>query len=271
MIKMAHTVPPEHFHLQEKVSQCYLVLAHELTKNEKYKRAIMDRDRSKPMMLDNGGYELGEAISDHLLYVLAREFEPDILILPDVFLDGKTTTTRVEKCLDFLKGVGGAGDVKLMAVPQGKTVAEYMECLMRFYNMDEVDMLGISFLVVERCFSQVTLQPGVEVNRPYLIKLMLRLGLTEKPVHLLGLGDPIELKSYKNIPFVVSCDSSICYQAMLENCEIGLQGFKRRKFRKLNFKNVPDLSEHQKEMFLKNAIAVNTLAGVGYLGNTLGR
>ena len=72
-------------------------------------------------------------------------------------------------------------------------------------------------------------------TRIFCTNLLSYLGLTKKPIHLLGLGNPLELKYQRKHNFVFRVDSSAAY-------DCGSQGFKfdkelgyNRKIRKLDF------------------------------------
>ena len=267
MIKVSHTVPPAFFDWQEKASQCYLLLAHQLLRKDsvgqQYRKWVKER-KPKLTVLDNGGYELGSAIADSYVAKLAMELRVDVVTLPDVFLDAKETHKRVDMFLkewgDDLKKAG----IKLMGVPQGRTKDEYLESFLRFYNNPSVHIIGLSFLVVDKCISQFTREAGVEVNRPYFIRLLQQLHLTKKPIHLLGLGDPIELISYRGDTFIESCDSSICFQLAMQKKVVSKEGYKRETFNILDFdvdrRSVDPLVE---ELFFENAYRVNLFAGQG--------
>jgi len=262
MIKVSHMVPPKYFRLQDQVSQCYLVLAHELERNKEYYDAIMHRDYKKFMLLDNSAYEVGESADCSSLIQLAKDLSPDAIVLPDVMYDMEATIERTE---DFLSKTHTTKYFeqerpRLMGVPQGRTLEEWLECFCHFYRDPRIHWIGISFLVVERCFSSTTRTSGVYPNRLFCLRMLSSLGLTDKPVHLLGLGDPAELREYREMSFVKSCDSSVAFQAAVKGEEITEEGYDRREFKKVDF-NATLIDE---SLFLRNASIINLFAGQGF-------
>ena len=255
-MKVIHTLPNAYFHLQEQYSDGYLILAHEFLQNPTYKKLVMERV-PKWTIADNGAYEKGRPVDFKELIDIAHQINADVLVLPDVFYDMKATLNNYEK---FLKHA--PKDIQLLAPVQGTTPAEILKCFLELYLTSEIDIIGLSFLVCERCFSQVTGKRGVAPNRIFFVRLLCRLGLTQKRLHLLGCGNPDELICQRRFPFVFSFDSSVAYVATKHRVRLWEDiHFEREDFSKLNLNEKPDL---QVEHLIKNMKAVSLAGGAGW-------
>jgi hypothetical protein len=132
------------------------------------------------------------------------------IIIPDVFMECDETLRLLDQSLDYIRK-HNIYDFKLMVAPQGKTNAEYMKCLGRMQDTAEVDVIGLSFLVVAQCFKEITACTEVLPNRQMLTKLIQLLGFHDKQYHLLGLGNCKELEYQKQYPWIRGGDSSSAF------------------------------------------------------------
>jgi len=256
-MKIIHTLPNAYFHLQEKYSDGYLILAHEYLQNPTYKKLVMERV-PKWTMLDNSAYEKGVPIDSNKLKDIAYQINADVLLMPDVFYDMKATLDSYEKFLQH-----PPKDVKLLAPVQGRTPAEILKCFLELYLIPEVDMIGLSFLVCERCFSQITGKRGVAPNRIFFVKLLRRLGLTQKRLHLLGSGNPAELITQRRFSFVYSFDSSVAYVATKHWARLWEDiNYEREDFSKLDLNS--KLHDWQEESLVLNMKAISLAGGAGW-------
>jgi len=257
-MKMSHTVPSKYLERFDKYSSCYLVLGHLIGKDKEYTDFFAQSKKYK--YLDNSAYELGASIDDKELIDKTYLINANALVLPDVFMKGKDTIERTKIFLDKFKGVHL--DFDLVVVPQGSTPEEYLECAEELIKLPNIKTLGISFLVVAKCFSCVTQTNERDVlsNRPLVVgmvwQLMRKQG-KQLNIHLLGIGNPIELSCYGTKGFIVSCDSSVGYALAKEKLEVGKFGARREKFNKLNFED-KDTSDDTLSLAEHNMRTINS-------------
>ena len=136
-MKVAHIVPVD-FPI---ISTGYhMILAH-LLKNPIYKLKYKNARGYK--ILDNSIIELGNAIKIQDILKLADGIEFDELILPDALNDGKKTVELAKEAIHFLNTTGYT--FKLMAVPQGKTIEEWIKCYKELLQLP-IDTIGINKL-----------------------------------------------------------------------------------------------------------------------------
>lgn len=106
-------------------------------------------------------------------------------------------------------------NIKIAAVVQADNVADYMQQLLQFNEIPEVDLIGISILSVPKSFGLPIVESRIE-----LMKKMINLadqGIVWKDMHLLGLGDSYEdvVFAKNNCPWIKSNDTSCCFQSGL--------------------------------------------------------
>lgn len=95
-------------------------------------------DKDKYLILDNGVIE-GDKRPIEEIVKKALWLRADEIILPDVLFDADRTLDEGLKALHYVKD---NFPLKVMAVPQGKTLQEWLECAMYMLAWD-IDCLGI--------------------------------------------------------------------------------------------------------------------------------
>ncbi len=96
------------------------------------------------VILDNGVAE-GEAISGKKLAELAMELHVTEVIAPDVWRDADRS---LEATRQFIMSYGGElgaqeASIRIMAVPQGKTLGDWMQSFEVLYQVKEVATIGL--------------------------------------------------------------------------------------------------------------------------------
>jgi len=241
-ILVSQTAPTAHLNLQRKHSQYYLVLAHLIGVDKEYTKFFEKEGRGGAYIVcDNSAYEKGTPAPPEELIEKARLIHAKEIITPDYFTQGVETEEATKVFLSVLRQGTRPGthcsnkEFKLLAPAQGKTFEEWMHCFLTFYQDPWIDYIGLSFLIIQDCFQSFIPNGDVMQTRIFCTNLLSYLGLTKKPIHLLGLGNPLELKYQRKHNFVFRVDSSAAY-------DCGSQGFKfdkelgyNRKIRKLDF------------------------------------
>jgi hypothetical protein len=158
----------------------------------KWKRLIVDMgtfegDPSTPE-------EIAECI-DLFDFDLIEEF---IVVCPDDLYNGDVTVSQTKQ---FIKDYLGRWPISFMAVPQGKTLEEYLECATQLAKIEEIEFFGISRLSAEDCTTDrcTTLRSVMPI-------------LKYKKVHMLGMNSPLEpmfAKQWSNIESIDSCMAAL--------------------------------------------------------------
>lgn len=190
-------------------SKFALVLAQNLIGNKKQKKYWREFKGYK--VLDNGAFELGKSIDLSILLDIAKAINADEIVLPDVFRDKEETIKRTEEAIrkvDYYKKKGLLRpNVKLMAVPQGNDLYEWLTCFETFMRNPKIDVIAINRdsarFYGSRLETLKHVYAGIIAASPEI----------KKEYHLLGMQDNIhEAKIVaEKYPWVRSIDSCFPY------------------------------------------------------------
>lgn len=194
-----------------------LVLAQNLIGNKKQKKYW--REFAGYKVLDNGAFELGSSIELNTLLDIARAINADEVVLPDVFRDVDETLKRTEEAIKVVDKYKEKGlirpDLKLMAVPQGKDLYEWLTCFETFLKNPKIDVIAINRDSARFYGSRLkTLEhvyAGIIAVNPDIVK----------EYHLLGMQDNIHeaREVAEKFGWVRSMDSCFPYLIAREYCK----------------------------------------------------
>lgn len=167
------------------------------------------------VLLDNSACELehttGQGLGAAAVMRAAHLISPAVVICHDVLYDGPATVECTRRFLTEAADLADPDQFTFMAVPQGRTRQEWLDCYLRLADMPGVDMIGLSKLSVPRCFTG----PVAEARLDCLATLTTG-GSPPRPLHLLG-GDRSliwELHQHHqrgHDAFITGNDSSFAY------------------------------------------------------------
>lgn len=186
------------------INDYLFVLLHRYMSDARY-RSIVDSYKGFTI-LDNSCFELGAALSNELIVEYVEKINPDVFVLPDVL--GNMGDT-IDRSHDFLMHYPEL-ESKAMAVVQGDTPEEFMECYEWFdENCPSLAMIGIPF-----CFNwafRLNMNPVQHaMERVDLIDVLLNEGIIRKTTkhHLLGTWWAPEFGYYHEQDWIYSVDTS---------------------------------------------------------------
>lgn len=187
------------------------VLLHKYLEHQEYKNYIDNLGDGHIVYLDNSAFELGASLDNEVLYKAFKDIKPTAVFLPDVLGDMNTTVRRTQ---DFLSSYPDS-HAHSMAVIQGSTPEEMIECYKTFDNDSRIAYIAIPFV-----FSWAKKDPMVQA-----IERQLLLGIMDKSVinkerkhHLLGTWCAHEFNFYREYDWVYSVDTSNPVMAALDGC-----------------------------------------------------
>ena len=158
------------------------------------------------VIMDNSLIELGGAVDVETVYNAAKQCGADEFILPDVFQNGVATITEVRKSISWLYKNDHIHEMRLMAVCQGATIDEFVECFRRLEMIPEIHCIGIPKIAATLMKDG---RPGLE---------WLWQG-SPKAIHLLGCWtNLVEFTKYEHPALIRSCDT--CIPALLSTHDI---------------------------------------------------
>lgn len=176
-------------------------LAHLAQENSEYVKFL--RESQKYTILDNGADELTTGMAGESLWDLVQRIQPDELILPDVLADKdatvKATRSFFENFIVTAKDNEFVPD-NFMAVAQGQTYDEFLECYHLWQDTEFVDVIGIPYDIdfeipgLDTSQSNRTTARGLRRIRMCQI---LNVSASKKHIHLLGMNNLWELAQYE--------------------------------------------------------------------------
>ena len=209
MIKIAHESPTGLFYyIQAKTDYDYC-LVHLLEEDESYKELFTKACKEREVILDNSIFELGEAFDMKKFFEWVNILEPTWYIIPDALEDSKKTIYNAYVWNQFHRPTAKG---KSIAVVQGKSYEEIVECYQTLDEKLDVDMIAISFDY--SLYEEMVPHPNKLVS--WMLGRVALLGRLEKdgiinknkPHHLLGCALPQEGQFYRGYDWIYSMDTS---------------------------------------------------------------
>lgn len=208
-MKFSHIVPTRHLKELDEYSGQHLVLSHLIGTHKEYTTFFKESDKYK--ILDNGAYENGHPEPIGVLVRKAEIIDADEIILPDVFREMDDTMKQTEAALDYLRRHDLIKDRRWMGVAQGRGYEQYMKNLNWLLTVDEIDVIGLSFIIIDECFREVTHLKGIMPNRIFLTSILKEANRAGKEFHLLGMGNCKELQYQKKHDWIRGADSATAF------------------------------------------------------------
>lgn len=166
-MKIATILPINNLHIEAN-SDYHMCLAHLMRDNEYRKFFEWQVSRGAHVIMDNGVVETGKSLHAHELLRIAQISKVTEMTLPDAINDREKTLRLHKSALDMIlqwKDVSsessqfGWGNQKVMLIPQGNTIDEWILSVIDMLELAEkypriVSAIGISkFCVGQKLFS----------------------------------------------------------------------------------------------------------------------
>jgi len=178
-MKLAHIVSVAHLE-QTRDNHYHMCLAHLVLQSPTY-AAFYARmvAEGKYVLMDNGAAE-GEQLPLEGLLEAYERIHPTEMILPDTLYDGKDTVKRTLEGLDYFQGKMLRG-MKYMAVPQGKSFAEWAESAAALLQERDIDSIGVS-----KFLNTTTTNKSIRYEAVRFLDIAMSTMDKPKEIHLLG-------------------------------------------------------------------------------------
>jgi len=124
----------------------HLALSHLILDNEEYREFYQQQSWQGVLVgVDNGVVEQGKSLPVSMVAIAAGMVDAKEFILPDVLGDGQASYEATVKGLDAYQHLMIVSpNFKLIAVPHGSNVADWMMCYLRLLQVPEVNIIGVS-------------------------------------------------------------------------------------------------------------------------------
>ena len=261
-MKQAVIAPVYDLDLSSRLSHLYLILSWLCKKDPQYKsywNNIKRKHLDAYIILDNGANE--QQLSNNLeLITLANDINVDEIVAPDVYHDYLGTQEKTKGFLNEYYDKYIKNRFNIMAVVQGKTKENFIDCFNSFINDDRINIIGIGYKNLKLPFEDDMLLLSTEdwfnlgitniqqlkdnlstetyfytLSRIFFLKKIIKvIELPKnKKIHLLGLWNPKEIHLYQQVfsneelDKIRGCDSASPCQAaqskILFNEEYGVK------------------------------------------------
>lgn len=191
---------------------------------EFFKQKVAD---GKWVTLDNGAGDHDIVSTQDLLQVM-QDLKPSEIIPPDFLFDSIKTIRSLETFTRTMCDLN-ITNVEVLGCPQGATKDEWLFTYEYMLRHPAVNTIGLSKIAVPRAFLSADNDTHIKQARHLCFETLRSKGLLEKPLHLLGMGDPTEFRYYKGSNIVRSTDS----------CNTIWSGMNGIKFNRNEFDRVP--------------------------------
>ncbi len=181
MSKFAPVAPPQMLlDLKAKgaLGDYHLLLAHDVVKQKDlYKEVFGDIEPAPYVIMDNSVIELGEPVSGEVMEEAKSIVKTNLVVLPDVIADsGRTVEMGIEASVAWTYWDLGP----FMAVPQGKTIDEFLSCAEGLMHLPGVTAWGVPRHATAKLGSRHTLTYRLMVLKPIF------------GIHLLGFSENLQ-------------------------------------------------------------------------------
>ena len=235
MVKIAHEAPLSIFDEVQALTDYDYALVHLFEENEEYWNKFVEaKAKGREIILDNSVFELEEAWDGDQYVEWVEKLQPDWYIIPDVLDDCDETIKSFDRFINDYPDLPG----KAIAVAQGSTQEELIDCYNYLSQHSKVDKIGISFN--HPFFQDVGHENqyfNMMMGRQIMLYEMVQNGIIneKKPHHLLGCGLPQEFKDYRDLKYkwIDSVDSSNPIIHGLKNIRYEDFGLTNKKSEKL--------------------------------------
>lgn len=264
-----------------------MCLSHLVLSSQDYALFYKERSRKEHVfqILDNSAFELetktGKGLNPVDVIRAAELVEPSELICTDVLFKPEETLKKTFEFIEYFYKYQSreaqnhprhwSKDVKLMVVPQGETMEEWLWCYEAMLQIPNVHTIGLSKVSVPQCWVGNREEPGaIAKGRIMCVSEIIARGLTPdkygKEIHLLGSDAWMgyEARVQAQHPWIRSMDSSapVWYGMKNEDMDYTTGRFRKMITDKPDLENEDTFTETEiethKEQIYRNIAIVQT-------------
>lgn len=188
-------------------------------KNEKY--ADYYANDSSYKITDNMAAENGVSSPVNQIIEAVRKVGSNEVWASDKLYDKDETLKLTKQFIKEFKKHDDLKHVKIVGVPQGKNLNEWLDCYKEMVDNNDIDVIALSKYSCPEAFSEISGTKVIGKSRPVAVKYLHDKKIATKPLHLAGADNFIidEIKAVKEYPMIRSIDSNIAFK-------LGVMGFK---------------------------------------------
>lgn len=192
-----YVIPPrKNIELSHLGDNRYFCLAQQYLKDPEYAKFFKELPDTSWVTLDNGAGD-HDIITEDQLFEVMLDLMPNEVIPPDILFNGPQTIHNAIVFHERMVKENIADKIELFYCPQGRTQNEWLGSYMWGLNQPWIKTIGLSKIAVPFAFLDATGDVGIMEGRHNCFNYLKVHGLLQKPLHLLGMGDPREFNYYK--------------------------------------------------------------------------
>jgi len=248
MIQLACECPHSYLRTHGNLLDYEFCLTHMAEQNESYFNFYKEQNaKGRLTILDNSVFELGVPVEpERIMKVYAQFPKPEnvVVVCPDVFNDGAKTLLQAK---EFSTQVGPS--VRKMAVAQGTTWEEWLNCYEALANDSDIEIMGVTYdaTYLSDPGRDLSKTQNQMITRIRLFEKLEILGsLVDKHHHLLGTSDPIELFYQSECKQIRTCDTSFPFVQAIKGKQLRANGLNIRENKEKRPDNYFDLPHDPK-------------------------
>lgn len=180
------------------------ILTHKVEDNEEYRKFYRMSNNYK--ILDCSSFELEEPVSFERLVDAGHAVKTDEIIIPDIIGETEKSSELLKECV--LKAEADENfPFKLVAVAHGKTMNSFLEYFGYLLDHPRIHRICIPFDLYF-CDSYNNTSGWSQSRQAATSAINVHFPSIDKPVHLLGASNPIEVRYQVQFPWIWSIDTS---------------------------------------------------------------
>jgi hypothetical protein len=231
----------------------YFCLAQQYLSDDKYAAFFQNLSDDAWVTLDNGAGD-HDLVTEDALFKVMKELIPNEVIPPDILFDH--TKTRQNAIAFYERMVKEELDdkIEVLFCPQGKNQLDWLTSYVWALERDWIKTIGLSKISVPQAFLGVKGDVGIMEARHNCFNYLKVHGLIQKPMHLLGMGDPREFQYYQQFEegaYIRSSDSCNSIWSAINQLDWTEEKFERVPTPKDYFDR-DELTDKQRTVFENN-------------------
>ena len=209
-------------------------------KSQKFRNYVYQWQKAgKDICLDNSAFLLeGRSMVLPKYLSVIKAVKPDRIIVPDILQDWRATVDLARTSIAPIRNV--CPNAKLIGVPHGKNISEWLVCADFLFNDLKCNILGLTMALPNINDLQASEHPDGDFRSTWLdvvFSLWKRSypTLFDRPIHVLGLQHPCELEHLRFLQKRVSKlklnwnDSGIVFQAAAQYQTLSKAPFEKKQ------------------------------------------
>lgn len=193
------TIPPNsQLELMHEGTMGYFCLAQHYHSNKAYRKFFKEQKKKGAWILMDNGSGDHNMITEDILFECMKDLMPNEVVPPDILFDRDKTLFSLNSFIYKMRQENLLKEIEIFAVPQGKTKEDWLNCYEEMLNNSDVTTIGLSKLGVPYAWlGEVKDDQNIMEARHECIEELINNNLIHKPLHLLGMGNPLEMLKYK--------------------------------------------------------------------------